>query len=380
MGISSPPFSDATALVKGSIDATKLLRFEIDGFTAGATRVITPPDSNITLAGINLANAWADGVKQTFNPDGTNAGINVGSNAVDPSAPSNGDLWYQSTANALRARINGATVDLGAGGGASPPFDDGTAIIKGSADATKLLRIEVDGFTAATTRVATPPNQNFTMAGLEVQQTFTQRQTITPPVNTSSLVVSGYSLTGANNQPLLDLSGTWNTSGVPSAIKLDITDTASDGGSLLLQLLVGGVEKFVIKKTGAFVMAGGLFSVESDGAMQVNSGTFSVAADGSFAAAALLFQVATDGSFSASGSTFLVNASGNPTVASQITFSLSAFTITDNGTELETSSALKLGGYLQLNNAAVAEVIVPDSTLIIRDSTGAEYKVHCVAV
>ncbi|MGC4068414.1 MAG: hypothetical protein QM784_27965 [Polyangiaceae bacterium] len=66
---------------------------------------------------VGTANAWGDGVKQTFNPNGTNAGINVGAQAGDPSTPANGDLWYDSTGNALRARINGATVSLGSGGG-----------------------------------------------------------------------------------------------------------------------------------------------------------------------------------------------------------------------------------------------------------------------
>jgi hypothetical protein len=42
--------------------------------------------------------------------------LNVGSVAGDPSSPGNGDLWYDSTANELTARINGANVALGAGG------------------------------------------------------------------------------------------------------------------------------------------------------------------------------------------------------------------------------------------------------------------------
>lgn len=61
--------------------------------------------------------SFADGVRQTFNPDGTNAGLNVGSHAGDPSSPSNGDLWYDSASNELTARINGSNVALGAGGG-----------------------------------------------------------------------------------------------------------------------------------------------------------------------------------------------------------------------------------------------------------------------
>lgn len=57
------------------------------------------------------------GVKQTFAPDATNAGLNVGSYAGVPSSLADGDIFYDSTASALKARINGSTVSLGAGGG-----------------------------------------------------------------------------------------------------------------------------------------------------------------------------------------------------------------------------------------------------------------------
>lgn len=43
------------------------------------------------------------------------------------------------------------------------PVVDTTAIVKGSGDATKLLRFEVDGFTTATTRVLTPLNKDYTV-------------------------------------------------------------------------------------------------------------------------------------------------------------------------------------------------------------------------
>ena len=83
------------------------------------TDLTIPSAGTLTMAASNYANAWSDGVKQTFNPNGTNAGINVGSHTADPSSPANGDLWYDSTANELTARINGANVALGAGGGSS---------------------------------------------------------------------------------------------------------------------------------------------------------------------------------------------------------------------------------------------------------------------
>ena len=54
----SAPFVDTTSIVEGSADATKELRFEVDGFTTGTIRVATPPNADFIMAGINLAQAW----------------------------------------------------------------------------------------------------------------------------------------------------------------------------------------------------------------------------------------------------------------------------------------------------------------------------------
>lgn len=51
--VSTAPFVDSTAIIKGSGDATKLLRIEVDGFTTATTRVVTPPDRDVSL-GISL--------------------------------------------------------------------------------------------------------------------------------------------------------------------------------------------------------------------------------------------------------------------------------------------------------------------------------------
>ena len=83
-------------------------------------RATTDTLTNKTLSTSNTVSAaltWTAGVKQTFAPDATTAGINVGSVAGNPSAPSNADLWYNTATNELYARINGANVALGSGGG-----------------------------------------------------------------------------------------------------------------------------------------------------------------------------------------------------------------------------------------------------------------------
>lgn len=43
------PVVDTTGIAKGSVDATKVVRLEVDGLTTGTTRVITVPDANVDL-------------------------------------------------------------------------------------------------------------------------------------------------------------------------------------------------------------------------------------------------------------------------------------------------------------------------------------------
>lgn len=60
------------------------------------------------------------------------------------------------------------------GGGTSPPFTDTNPLIKGSVDATKLMRFEVDTLVPTTTTVAlTVPAADTTLAGLSISQAFT---------------------------------------------------------------------------------------------------------------------------------------------------------------------------------------------------------------
>lgn len=87
---------------------------------------------------------------------------------------------------------------------------------------------------------------------------------ISPEANDNALAISGYSLTGANAQSLFDLAGTWNTSGTPTALKLNITDTASNSASRLLDLQVGGSTFFYVRKNG-FVNSGGGFQSTAGG-------------------------------------------------------------------------------------------------------------------
>jgi hypothetical protein len=154
----------------------------------------------------------------------------------------------------------GKTLQLPTNGiGSISSFDRENAIIRdeqdlyfGNADGENWSRIMVAGNASATgLSEGTLADARLTAnVSLDNQNnSFTAGQTITATANTSALTTS-YSVTGANTTALLNLSGTWNTSGIARGILLNITDTASNAASRLLDLQTGGTTQFSVDKTG----------------------------------------------------------------------------------------------------------------------------------
>ena len=74
--------------------------------------------SAVTLLGVAVGQAlvYDDGIKQIFNPTTTNAGINIGAEATDPSAGVDGDMYFDSASGKFRV-YEGAWIDMIRGGG-----------------------------------------------------------------------------------------------------------------------------------------------------------------------------------------------------------------------------------------------------------------------
>jgi hypothetical protein len=79
-------------------------------------------------------------------------------------------------------------------------------------------------------------------------------------------------LTGSEATNALDISQTWNTTGTPTAIKLNITDTASGINSLLMQLQVGGSNIFRFRKTGDLRFGAGTSGIYPQISNEINTG------------------------------------------------------------------------------------------------------------
>ena len=127
-------------------------------------------------------------------------------------------------------------------------------------DATGALRIG--------TSQPTEDNSVSDTSGVTILQSLAP--TMTGPVTINEVVgSSGLTITGATQTasvPALNITQTWNNAGVTfgGIIKANVTDTASNAASLLMDLQVGSVSKFSVAKTGQIV-AGATIAISGGG-------------------------------------------------------------------------------------------------------------------
>jgi len=76
------------------------------------------------------------------------------------------------------------------------------------------------------------------------------------PVAKLDIVDTNLASSGSLAGSILNLAQTWNTTGAPTAIKLNVTNTASGAASNLLDLQVDTVSRFKVNKVGDLTLAG----------------------------------------------------------------------------------------------------------------------------
>ena len=138
-----------------------------------------------------------------------------------------------------------------------------TAILSNSGGSLKLA--EGTNITLTTTGtsadgIVTIASPDYSGTYLKLDQTTPQTVSNGAPIFNSGLEsndqvdIDGVAQTAAMAEVLLDMSQTWNTSGAPTGIKLNVTNTASTG-SRLMDLQVGGVSHVSISPKG-FISCG----------------------------------------------------------------------------------------------------------------------------
>lgn len=146
---------------------------------------------------------------------------------------------------------------------------------------------------------------------------------------------------------IYDMTDTWNDGGTEfTAVKMDVTDTASASGSLILDLLVGGASQFSVAKTGTVTMGGEVFTATILGRLHGVSAFGATLIDDADASAARttlgLATVASTGAYS--------DLSGTPSLAAVAT----------SGAYSDLSGTPDLSGYAQLAGATFTGNITVD--------------------
>lgn len=80
-----------------------------------------------------------------------------------------------------------------------------------------------------------------------------------------SALIAGQSLTGAQTTSALDIATTWNTTGAPTALKANVTDTASNALSALIDLQRNGASVFQVDKNALITLTGSLAGIVNNG-------------------------------------------------------------------------------------------------------------------
>lgn len=205
----APPFPDTQTIVSGSADSTKLLRFEVDGFTTATTRVATFVDADGTVVyqddAATLTNKTINGSNNTLTVLAASqlsgqVPLANGGTAANLSAPgADRILFYDQTGGGVTWLTVGTGLNIAgttlSATSSTAPFTDTTSIVEGSVDATKELRFEIDGFTTGTVRVITPPDTDGTLVYEDNTATLTNK-TISGSSNTLT-VLAASQLSGA---------------------------------------------------------------------------------------------------------------------------------------------------------------------------------------
>jgi hypothetical protein len=137
------------------------------------------------------------------------------------------------------------------GGGSSPPFSDANPIAKNASDATKLFQYSLGGLTTGTTVVETIPASSYTSAGINLNQTWSGKPTLTAGLQLNSNVTYG-----TTNAYQIGSSGNVSTQVWSRSFNSDGQLTLSAPAGATIQGQINGVPKFEVLNTGQIQLGG----------------------------------------------------------------------------------------------------------------------------
>ena len=195
--LTNKTFIDSNTLFEDDTDDTKKMRFQLSGITTGNTRIMTMPDSDIVMVGLDttqiLTNKTIDADNNTIsNIDNGNIKSNAG---IDATKIANGSI--SNTEFQLLNGISSTVVGISdAQILTNKTLTDSNTYFQDNSDNTKKVQLELSGISTSTTRVLTVPDANIILVGTNNIQTL-ENKTIDANNNTVSNIANASIKTGA---------------------------------------------------------------------------------------------------------------------------------------------------------------------------------------
>lgn len=306
-------FLTLTTPVLGVATATSINKIAITAPATGATLTI---DDGLTLhvtgnvtalsgshtgasSGTNTGDQTTSGTSNriTVSNGGTNPVIDISSSYVGQASITT--LGTIATGTWNGTAVSGVYLDLSVG------VSGGRTLTGGTASGNSL--------TLSSTSNATKGSIIFGASSYDEANNTLGIGTTASSTNKITFADTVLSGSGSLAGSLVNMTQTWNTSGAPTAIKLNVTNTASGAAALLMDLQIGGVSQFKVDKAGVGTFAGAL---STGGAITTS---FNVSGN-SWLGSTLVRSGATSG-FQWNGRSFMASPADG-----QITFSNSALT------------------------------------------------------
>lgn len=215
----------------------------------------------------SFVTTFVDGVRLTFNPNGTNSGLNVGAHSIvgNPSSPVNGDIYYNSTSNKFKAYENSAWVDLIGAGGSMTVAGSGTELqYRSSGTALAALA----GSSVSSASLTLSGDVTFERTGATYSGGFStiifNRENAGTSVVGNGEAVGGFTFNGrlaGGMTQLASISSYWETAGngvlrlaarAGANARLEVSDSGSTANSVSM-IATGGSHSIKIQENGTTI-------------------------------------------------------------------------------------------------------------------------------
>lgn len=241
----------ASATNRGALSSTDWTTFnsKLSGLTVGTTPITSGAVGRVLFEG--TGNVLQESANLFWDNTNGRLGINTNAPSLPLSVVGNGVIGQSAALGRLTVGLSptgnwGSILVLHGYNSTFRNFEIGVGSQGSNFSITPSSALGGNTYTTPAFGISTASNVligTTTDAGYKLDVNGTARVSGTTTITPASL-------TGTAATSALDIAQTWNTTGVPSAIKLNVTDTASNANSLLLDLQVGGTTQFKIDKIG----------------------------------------------------------------------------------------------------------------------------------